>query len=118
MQIVSVASCKAPRYVPVEVPLIVSEVEQRADTLIVRDSVLVDRWRDADTVYVDRVRLRTVERVKERVKERVDTVTVVRPVEVVKKVGTGIPFWWLLVMLFVGMLLSFLIRVLWRLMRK
>lgn len=110
--VVLAVGCRGPQYMPIEVPVVVSETELRTDTLIVRDSVFCDRWRQADTVYVDRYRVRTVERVRDKVVERVDTVTVVRPVTVerVREGRGGVPWWWLLVALLVGFVGALIIR--------
>lgn len=87
------AGCRSVRYVPVETVRTDSVYIDRLtrDSVYVRDSVLVNRWRSGDTVFITKTATRHLYR--DRI--RTDTVAVVRghkteiPVEAERQ-----PTWW------------------------
>lgn len=72
--------CSTIKYIPVD--RVKTEYISRADTTIIKDSVFIDRWKKADTVYLTKEKFKYIYKVKTDTLHRVDTITKIRTVEV------------------------------------
>lgn len=109
-------SCHTIQYVPVE--KVRTEYINKSDTCIIRDSVYVNKWQSADTVYVDKLKYKYIYSVTTDTILKTDTVPVIKEVEVPVKYVPGYykkvnaAFWCLIVILglYVGVKLYFRLK--------
>lgn len=82
--LVGCAAMKNIQYVPVETTK--TEYVSKVDTTIIKDSVFIDRWRKADTVYLTKFKYKYIEKIKRDTLHRVDTI------HIVQKVNVDVPY--------------------------
>lgn len=68
------------QYVPVETTK--TEYVSKIDTTIIKDSVFIDRWSKADTVFLTKYKYKYIEKIKRDTLHRVDTIPVIQEVKV------------------------------------
>lgn len=106
--LISCATTRSIQYI--EVPKVKTEYVSKIDTLFIKDSVFVDRYKVADTVFIVKDKYKYITKIKCDSIIKADTITVIKEVEVptpfvpdyYKKINKG--FWILLsiLLLFVG----------------
>lgn len=78
--LVGCSAMKNIQYVPVETTK--TEYISKVDTTIIKDSVFIDRWSKADTVFLTKYKYKYIEKIKRDTLFRVDTIPVIKEVKV------------------------------------